>query len=998
MLTFFRKLLSDRGHPLAWRIDHQGRKRNVFFNDIEALAAAMPSMDRSHQAVYFALATVKEYREARTVDGQYFPAELRKADNLHEFKALWAEIDIKPTDLHHRTLKEALQTLANFLRETGLPAPMIVGSGGGLHLYWPLTAPISVDTWRTWPAKILGAARHLGLRVDPAAINLATQVLRPIGTTHRKDPQNPKTVTLLRDADPVSFEHMTAVMDKFILDNNVIVSVAPSGNAPDPFVELCVRSGLTWTPKHDPRLVAPILRGCAQMRAGMANEAPFTEPTWRGVLSIALLCEKGEQVAHVLSSRDNRYDARATDEKIAYIKESGGHPYTCAAFEAMAPDACRSCPHHGKIKSPIVLGIPQPEEELPVEAPAPVAVPTSRYEMEGVTIPPMAPPTAPTTIRTKAGAYQLDEDGVSMFLKGEPDEPAQKIKLTQQRLYAINHLFRIDDEGNKEFYYTWRIENAQDDYNDCIVGGAVLHKDDSALAQFTKYGLVVEKRANIPRLCNYMRAMINDLKATQAANAMSPTLGWQANGDFVAGLQTVTAGGVVMKAALAQEPRDRATICNMQPTGDFAKWRAAMDVFNHPGQEHAQLAICGAYASPLMVFSAIQGFIVSLHGVTGSGKTAIQRASASVWGEPRKQLFTAPNTSGGDTMLSVIRAIGTGRHLPVNMEEITNMPAEKMSDFVHAMTLGSEKSRLKSTQNGEYARSVGMQWETVMIASSNETIRDKLNSAKYDAVAESMRVFELRHIPLVKGTDVVRDTVRLKDLNSHYGHGGTIYARFLQSNREKLEGWINKRVEWITEKVHATQDERFWVQGMAVWLVGIELSRAAGLHSFDVPNLERYIIAQFLDQRAQVTMVKEHSSTSFSEMVNDLLPRAVILDRNTNSAQGELKSIYPKSGRLAMRVEIHNGVGYLSTSAVRDWALMKNIPHSALLENGVSGGYLAAVDDTAKTARKVLSKGVKGLTGGGQIRCYKFKVPDEELYSIKNHMVANTEENEDEPE
>ena len=473
---------------------------------------------------------------------------------------------------------------------------------------------------------------------------------------------------------------------------------------------------------------------------------------------------------------------------------------------------------------------------------------------------------------------------------------------------------------------------------------------------------------------------------------------WQANGDFVAGLQTVTAGGVVMKAALAQEPRDRATICNMQPTGDFAKWRAAMDVFNHPGQEHAQLAICGAYASPLMVFSAIQGFIVSLHGVTGSGKTAIQRASASVWGEPRKQLFTAPNTSGGDTMLSVIRAIGTGRHLPVNMEEITNMPAEKMSDFVHAMTLGSEKSRLKSTQNGEYARSVGMQWETVMIASSNETIRDKLNSAKYDAVAESMRVFELRHIPLVKGTDVVRDTVRLKDLNSHYGHGGTIYARFLQSNREKLEGWINKRVEWITEKVHATQDERFWVQGMAVWLVGIELSRAAGLHSFDVPNLERYIIAQFLDQRAQVTMVKEHSSTSFSEMVNDLLPRAVILDRNTNSAQGELKSIYPKSGRLAMRVEIHNGVGYLSTSAVRDWALMKNIPHSALLENGVSGGYLAAVDDTAKTARKVLSKGVKGLTGGGQIRCYKFKVPDEELYSIKNHMVANTEENEDEPE
>ena len=112
---------------------------------------------------------------------------MRHQKDALALKAIWLDIDVKPPPKGYATLEEALDALAAFIKAAGLPPPSaLVGSGGGLHVYWISDKPLTPDEWRPYAEGLKAAAINFGLCCDTQCTVNAAQVLRVPGTFNHK--------------------------------------------------------------------------------------------------------------------------------------------------------------------------------------------------------------------------------------------------------------------------------------------------------------------------------------------------------------------------------------------------------------------------------------------------------------------------------------------------------------------------------------------------------------------------------------------------------------------------------------------------------------------------------------------------------------------------------------------------------------------------------------------------------------------------------------------
>jgi len=107
-------------------------KEHAFVQALEDTEAHINRWHNSKLDVYFALAT-------------FGIEDNRQATNARYVKSLFIDMD------GYASKKDAALALNAFLEKTGLHAfgtPYVVGSGGGLHCYWPLTAAVPIDSWK----------------------------------------------------------------------------------------------------------------------------------------------------------------------------------------------------------------------------------------------------------------------------------------------------------------------------------------------------------------------------------------------------------------------------------------------------------------------------------------------------------------------------------------------------------------------------------------------------------------------------------------------------------------------------------------------------------------------------------------------------------------------------------------------------------------------------------------------------------------------------------
>ena len=101
-------------------------------------------------------------------------------------KAIWIDVDVGK-DGAYQTVEEALAAAIRFQETAGLPPfSAIVGSGGGIHLYWISDKALTPDEWRPYAEGLKALARQHDLKCDLVVTTDIARILRVPGTFNHK--------------------------------------------------------------------------------------------------------------------------------------------------------------------------------------------------------------------------------------------------------------------------------------------------------------------------------------------------------------------------------------------------------------------------------------------------------------------------------------------------------------------------------------------------------------------------------------------------------------------------------------------------------------------------------------------------------------------------------------------------------------------------------------------------------------------------------------------
>src|SRR6516162_3711867 len=284
-LAFLDLILPDEGLRCCFIAQH---KTNYFFQTNDELCAFMLNMDAQGYTVYHACSTYK-------TDAN------RKQINVARIASLWGDVDAGPGKAYPDTMA-AVNAVVDACKREKLPVPLFVGSGRGLHIYWPLAISLLPQDWLPYAKGLRAVLHRAGLRFDPARSCDSASILRSPGTHHRKE-KTPLPVTMGPEVPYYGLElfaHLLGVAD--VKPGPEFNFEAPTWlrdrHAPD-FVRTGLSSGL---PRYVDSYAERIAEKCAQVRSLRDSHGNIREPLWFGCLGVLAFATDGERYAHEWSS------------------------------------------------------------------------------------------------------------------------------------------------------------------------------------------------------------------------------------------------------------------------------------------------------------------------------------------------------------------------------------------------------------------------------------------------------------------------------------------------------------------------------------------------------------------------------------------------------------------------------------------------------------------------------------------------------------------------
>ena len=312
-----------------------GTKRyNQFFGDIPTLESALLASDSKNTATFFAVAGFTNAADGRT------------KKNAAHFRSLVADVDCGPGKDYPSQL-DALDALVNFLYSTGLPAPTVVNSGNGLHLYWTLTRDVTAIEWDGLSAGLRSQFDGHGFKVDPIPTQNRGGVLRPVGTYSNKTQTLVKVLSVGTPSDPSIFK---STPQKPVKPES---SILEDMRVP--------------TAYYDADSVV-VESKCLQVSQMAADQGKVKEPQWYALLGVAAFCKDSEETAIRWSDQHPDYSEASTMSKMAQWTTSAG-PTTCNYLDSIRPGICDGCKFKGRITTPLQLAAPVPPPTASTDLP-----------------------------------------------------------------------------------------------------------------------------------------------------------------------------------------------------------------------------------------------------------------------------------------------------------------------------------------------------------------------------------------------------------------------------------------------------------------------------------------------------------------------------------------------------------------------------------------------------------------------------------------------------
>jgi hypothetical protein len=904
----------------------------TFYNDKDVLIAAGQAASASGKNAYYAMASFKNDNG-------------RTQDNVLWLKAFWLDVDCKNKDPQkdYADKEEGINAIRAFCIKHSFPKPTIVDSGNGWHVYWILDEAVDRYTWQPVADTLKALCLNDGLRIDPACTADSARILRIPGTNnYRFDP--PSEVRLEIFSSPVMFEPFKALVqlayDSLPQQGLIKIPGTPTKKQLSAVTQALIGNSSSSFKK----ILAKCQQGtgCNIISDAVANQDQVDEPLWRGVLSIAHHCSDGDKAIHFVSHQHPEYDYAATVDKASQTKG----PYTCATLNGLRTGVCNTCPHWGKITSPIQLG----NQIVASTAPVTVTMPQQAITMApDQTTEPQPVASAPDVTQIEkvdiaridaalAAFYSSQEKVVipvppKPFLRGQSggiykqkkleDGTFDDVLIYHNDFYAYARLYdpelgqvlacrlHLPMDGVRNFNIPLRAVSAKDKLRDVICAQGVAANDKQ-----------------IAELSLYLLAQTSEIERMQREEKARTQMGWQDDHTFVLGAREYS------KAGIRHCPPSNAT-ANYQHMfrmeGDMTQWRKLIDIYDQPGFDVHKFVFFLAISSPLLKPIDQVGMMTTLiSDESGIGKTTLSMVCNSVWGHPREML-SLPH----DTVNATVNRMGVFNSVSLFQDEFTNKSPEAVSDLLYMGATGRGKNRLQGAANIERVNTT--QWNMNSFASANASLRDKVASLKASAEGENMRLFEFD----MRGTPVLAKAVAdevFPLMFTNYGVAGHLLSAWLVENYDKLEGMVRQVQRKMDVKFCFTSKERNWSVSIACAYTMAYIAKELGIHNWDINENVEAMIGQIERMRKDV----QQSITTYDAIIAEFLAEnhsSILVidglpDVNGLFAPAKNRVI----NRILARYEPDTGKLFIASKSLRDYCVQRQFSFASLM--ALSGAKL----------------------------------------------------------
>lgn len=942
---------------------------------IEDYSKSIKAYSLEHLAKMLEAATAKGYDAYISMAGYPVSAKGHYAKFAQSHRTFYLDLDCGPNKPYANQI-EAIQALSKFLTVTGLPAPMILSSGGGIHAHWPCTELLDTPRWLKIATLLRNVAEHSGFAIDARVTIDPVRLMRPTGTLNRKQRKAPRPVRVLyeKQENYANIPLMTFAGPLVAYAKQHRIGI----NQPQPAGPTQYDSDLSANmPGLEAYSASQIAdEGCVAVKWFMFNGGDTIVPKgsqqrvrmsnsdWMAMGRLAKFSTEGEAWFHEHSAKYQGYSAR---EAQGVLNRSEKRGVTCASLvtdPASRRASCDRCKHCGKISTPLNLGTRKPPklEDVPPEELQQPAAPQPRAD-EAIVCPPAM---------EKRG-YSYDEKGVWRKVG------TQKVFITN---YMIEYMAKLSQNARAHYLVYWRAAHGR--RVEFEVSGSDLAAHPQVVMEEVGrcdigYG---NKSENI---VGYIRDWMNSISAQDAMPAVTQ-MGWQDDGSFVVGTDCYKDGrhskarlvGPVATEALMYEPKGTLE-------GQLTAIRTLFP--RQPDFIPAQILLLGGACPMPLKHERMNSPTISTYSLSsGHGKSLAQEAAQGFWGNP--SLLEMKGKDASPTSINN-RLAATGS-LPLVLDELTGSEPQHIFNLINLIQGNKSIDRAHTDGTNRLART----WRSVAYISTNEPLRQKLQAVDSTTDGVSMRLIEFEYVnPTVKES-LVR--VDIEPLFQNFGHLGRYIAEKYTADLPRYEEMYRAMLDHYLRIPGETRDnggERMWHR----WFANVQLMAYLcivewKLFDWDYEAICRKLVEYLKQQRVDFRRHSPDELTRLNDVIWRLSRNAVRLEVSRPLRRGDrlmTKTGVLPNGDVSCRQEDDTGLTYIYTKAFHEEAgsYTKQIIDYAV-KNGLA---------EPKVRRGVKLKAYLGMPDT-QVTCYVFfqKAIDKLVNSQKDIDSAVVDTYEDE--
>lgn len=798
-------------------------------------------------------------------------------------KCVFLDIDFK--DFHD--LEEAkLTCLSQLDKLEGTPwhntYNCVISTGNGIHVYWVFDDFMVNKEWCFFANTLTDTCLKKGIIFDTKVSRDIARIMRCPSSINQKNNSKTQILKLEKHINfsefSKSFDIRTSVEQRQVVSKEKTTDVLTSLANSDDYSNVNVSAEI-------------LAEKCKFIKTFAETGLSGNEPAWRLALSIVRCCENGVDYCHKWSSHDPAYDFIQTQKKIDDLEKRGIGASSCAHCRDCG--FCSDCLFFEKIQNPLKLGI------SPIKIKAEDLIADDREINDKET---MSRSLEMASLHpTKERMWIVGNEGIFKIMEDIP------VQMCHVPFFIID---LIADDNNDESVVTAVIRAKRN--NRLITFNLPLkYLEDSKklLGEFNSRRIFPSSKG---LLKEYIAEYIKNLSAFEAQKTIT-SLGW--NGDsFIFGQN---GDGINDKCEFIKFLIDKKAYGyadGFARKGNIDDWRSMVAKISQTQEMYPHLfSILCSIGTPLLIFTAAKGFMLSLHGKSGTGKTLAHKVAMSVWGDPEK----AGCIGALDTTTSRRGRVATAKNLPCRLDEATTLKAKDLAGLVFELVNGRGRSR--ATIDGSISSS-SSEWQTMTLVTTNAPLLEK--DANTISEAERCRLLEFEVLLHESKINVFREIGEM--LNNAYGVAGVEILKFIIKNKKNV--LLKLKNTQIDLQKQVADDKRFWVSCGAIAITGAWIARELKLIDIKIDELIIWFVAELNKQTLQTqnSLLDARGFETKEEFLHALLDHLNGKLLIMTSAGFEKER--PKNEILGRYVE--NGgfddVLYVSPSVVRNFVLSRD--------------------------------------------------------------------------